>query len=50
MTVPVYISECAPKAIRGRLVVINQLFITLGILAAAVVCGLFATNQKNGWR
>ena len=32
MIVPVYNAELAPKALRGRLVSLNQLFITAGIM------------------
>lgn len=54
MTVPVYISETAPSHIRGRLVVINNLFITGGQFVATVVDGLFSIKHnfavKDGWR
>jgi len=54
MTVPVYISETAPSNIRGRLVVINTLFITGGQFVATVVDGLFSIQHdfavKTGWR
>ena len=54
MTVPVYISETAPSNIRGKLVVVNTLFITGGQFVATVIDGLFSINhdfaRKNGWR
>ena len=54
MTVPVYISETAPSNIRGRLVVINTLFITGGQFVATVIDGLFSIQHdfavENGWR
>ncbi|XP_065886410.1 proton myo-inositol cotransporter-like isoform X3 [Dysidea avara] len=54
MTVPVYISETAPSNIRGRLVVINTLFVTGGQFVATVIDGLFSIQHdfavKNGWR
>jgi len=54
MTVPVYISEMAPSNIRGRLTVVNNMFITGGQLVATVVDGLFSINhefaRRNGWR
>ncbi|KAI8896817.1 general substrate transporter [Globomyces pollinis-pini] len=37
MCVPLYISETAPTAIRGRMITIQQLMITIGILVAAIV-------------
>lgn len=37
MLVPLYQSETAPKRIRGALVTCYQLFITIGILLAAIV-------------
>ncbi|XP_006002049.1 proton myo-inositol cotransporter isoform X2 [Latimeria chalumnae] len=50
MTVPVYIAEAAPPHLRGRLVTINNLFITGGQLAASVIDGAFSYLQKDGWR
>src|SRR5699024_11977048 len=43
-----YISEAAPPHLRGRLVAVNQLLITIGILAAYLVNTLFA--YQCGWR
>ena len=50
MTVPMYIAEVSPVYIRGKLVTINQIFITAGMLVAAVVAGVFSSDSKNGWR
>ncbi|KAH9508166.1 hypothetical protein Btru_054912 [Bulinus truncatus] len=50
MTVPVYIAEAAPSGIRGRLVTLNQLFITIGILISSIVAGGFSTVKPEGWR
>lgn len=49
MTVPIYIAECAPPHMRGRLVVFNNLFITGGQCIAGLVDGAFS-NVDNGWR
>lgn len=49
MGVPLYISEVSPPKQRGRLVMLNQLFITGGQFLASVVCGIFS-NSKEGWR
>ncbi|XP_072179176.1 proton myo-inositol cotransporter-like [Diadema setosum] len=49
MTVPMYIAEIAPAYIRGRLVTINNLFITGGQFAASVVDGAFS-YWPWGWR
>jgi sugar porter (SP) family MFS transporter len=46
---PMYISEVAPKSIRGTLVFLNQLALTLGILLAYLVDYLF-TKVPEGWR
>ncbi|MBE9143440.1 sugar porter family MFS transporter [Planktothrix mougeotii] len=46
---PMYISEVAPKSIRGTLVFLNQLALTLGILLSYWVDYLF-TNMPGGWR
>ncbi|XP_052283950.1 proton myo-inositol cotransporter-like isoform X1 [Dreissena polymorpha] len=50
MSIPVYVAEASPPAIRGRLVTINQLFITIGIVISSVVAGLFSVNKQDGWR
>ncbi|XP_062570301.1 proton myo-inositol cotransporter-like [Saccostrea cucullata] len=50
MSVPVYIAEAAPTNIRGSLVTMNQLFITIGILLSSIVAGAFSTDKENGWR
>jgi sugar porter (SP) family MFS transporter len=47
-TAPVYISEMAPPEIRGRLVTLFQLAVTIGILAAYLV-GL-ALEPAGDWR
>ena len=45
---PLYISEVAPPRLRGGLVTLNQLAITLGILVAYVVDAAFASS--GNWR
>ena len=50
MTVPMYIAEVSPPHIRGRLVSINNVFITGGQFVASCVDGLFSTDEVNGWR
>lgn len=56
MISPMYITECAPAAIRGRLVSINQLGIVSGILLIyfvnAGIAGLYdeAWNLHTGWK
>jgi SP family galactose:H+ symporter-like MFS transporter len=47
-TVPVYLSEIAPPAARGRLVAINQLMITLGVVVA--YCVGLAFSGSGEWR
>ena len=49
---PLYISELAPAPFRGRLVVVNVLFITLGQVVAYVVGWGFVQwgDQTTGWR
>lgn len=46
---PLFISEIAPKMIRGRLTVINSLWLTGGQLIA-YGCGAGLNHVKNGWR
>ena len=50
MTVPVYIAECAPIHLRGKLIVVNNLFITGGQAVAAAVDGAFSGMREIGWR
>jgi SP family myo-inositol transporter-like MFS transporter 13 len=47
--VPMYISELAPSAFRGRLVTVSSLFITGGQVVAYIVGWLFSTHA-HGWR
>ncbi|MFC0038755.1 sugar porter family MFS transporter [Actinomadura rayongensis] len=47
-TVPPYLSEIAPKEIRGRLLTLNQMLITIGILIAYLVNLAFAGG--GNWR
>ncbi|MYR44495.1 sugar porter family MFS transporter, partial [Streptomyces sp. SID5910] len=47
-TVPVYLSEISPTKIRGRLLTMNQLMITLGILIAYLVNLAFSRSEM--WR
>lgn len=47
-TAPLYIAELSPRHIRGGLVTINQLFITIGILGSYLIGFLFVESQS--WR
>lgn len=47
--VPMYISELAPSAFRGRLVTVSSLFITGGQVVAYIVGWIYST-QQHGWR
>ena len=49
-TVPMYIAECSPVHLRGRLVTLNNVFITGGQFVASVVDGAFSWDKKDGWR
>lgn len=48
-TAPLYIGEIAPPNLRGGLVTLNQLAITVGILLSYVVDALFAPGQSWRW-
>lgn len=50
VTVPVYIAETAPSNTRGRMVTVNNLFITGGQFIAAVVDGILSPYKRIGWR
>lgn len=47
-TAPLYIAELSPRHVRGALVTINQLFITIGILASYLIGLLFVKSES--WR
>ncbi|MFF9127871.1 sugar porter family MFS transporter [Streptomyces sp. NPDC014889] len=47
-TVPVYLSEVSPKEIRGRVLTLNQLMITSGILISYFINLAFSSNGQ--WR
>jgi len=47
---PVYIAEVAPARIRGRLVTLNQLAITFGMLLAYAIGWLLASHGTAEWR
>jgi len=47
---PLYIAEIAPRAIRGRLVSLNQMAIVTGILLAYFVNWLLSFAGPSGWR
>ncbi|XP_055882951.1 proton myo-inositol cotransporter-like isoform X1 [Biomphalaria glabrata] len=48
--VPVYVSECAPADIRGQLITMYQLFITVGIMASALLAAGLQELKESGWR
>lgn len=49
--VPMYQSECAPKSIRGLIVGLYQLAITIGALLAAIVLNATKNEQSHSsWR
>lgn len=51
---PMYIAELSPAKLRGRLVALYQLAITIGILSAylsnASIVDLFSAEHENAWR
>jgi SP family galactose:H+ symporter-like MFS transporter len=47
--VPLYLSEVAPPAVRGRLVSMNQLMITIGIVTSYLVALIFAGSEDWRW-
>lgn len=49
MAVPMYIAESAPAEMRGKLVVLNNLFITGGQFVATLIDGAFS-YVPHGWR
>lgn len=49
MAVPVYLSEVSPVELRGRITVVNNIFITGGQVISAIVSGIFS-EVPMGWR
>lgn len=49
MSVPVYLSECAPPSVRGKLNTANQISITFGEWIAALLGGI-VSKFPFGWR
>lgn len=49
LVVPLYISELAPSAFRGKLVTVSVLFITFGQVVAYLI-GYALSRQIGGWR
>lgn len=49
LATPVYIAEAAPSHMRGTLVTLNTLLITVGQVTAGIVDGLFS-GSNGGWR
>lgn len=51
MAVPMYIAESAPASMRGKLVVMNIMFVTGGQFIATVIDGVFSPLPLHvGWR
>src|SRR4051812_48604448 len=46
--VPTYLSEISPAQIRGRMLTLNQLLITIGLLVAYLVSAIFSSS--GDWR
>lgn len=47
--IPLYLSELAPPAIRGRILALYQWFICIGVLLAAIAIYFFH-DDPNYWR
>ncbi|XP_071083987.1 proton myo-inositol cotransporter-like [Haliotis cracherodii] len=50
LVVPMYISECAPADIRGRLGSFTQCLLTVGIVLSSIIAGAFSGIGESGWR
>lgn len=48
-TVPLFIAELAPTALRGKLVALNNVCIVCGQVLAGLIDGSFST-RRHGWR
>ncbi|KAL3852963.1 hypothetical protein ACJMK2_016568 [Sinanodonta woodiana] len=49
-TIPMYLAECTPPHIRGRLVSTHIAMVAGGQFIASVLDGIFGWDKKNGWR
>ena len=49
-TVPLYIAECSPAHLRGRLVSLSVLCITGGQFVAGMISAVFCYDKQYGWR
>lgn len=49
MTVPMYLAECSPVSLRGRLTVLDNMAVTGGQFVAGVVDFIFS-YVPQGWR
>ncbi|KAL5015124.1 hypothetical protein ScPMuIL_009394 [Solemya velum] len=49
-TIPMYLAECSPAHVRGRIVSTNIAMVACGQFIANLVDGIFGWNEKNGWR
>ena len=49
MTVPMYLAECSPLSLRGRLTVLDNMAVTCGQFVAGVVDLIFS-YVPQGWR
>ncbi|KAL4226735.1 hypothetical protein ACF0H5_014715 [Mactra antiquata] len=49
-TIPMYVAECSPIDIRGRLVSFNIVMVACGQFVAGITGGMFAVDERNGWR
>lgn len=45
-----YLAECAPAHIRGRIVSTNIAMVAFGQFIANLVDWLFSPDKQNGWR
>ncbi len=47
MVVPIYLSESAPSAVRGRIITVNILFIVMGQFLAYLIC--YGLHKQWRW-
>ena len=49
-TIPMYLAECAPSHVRGRIVSTNIAMVAFGQFVANLVDWMFSPDKQNGWR
>ena len=50
VVVPIYVAEASPVHMRGRLTLMWQMMINLGVLLSSLIAAGFSFLPHDGWR